>query len=331
MPSGMCNRRWLSVDTNAKWTGRAAAAGSSAGGNGPTASPKSCAKAFAAAGSHCRQKSFGIRSRSALAIADAEQGVPSGFVPAVSPPRKTPAASGTPPSQSAISPAVPHSAIASVLAVLAEAAGRRRPGDRRLPRRTRACPGTGGWWPRSGSMAASHSSSVAPVGGNAKRDRGFAGGDADGGLPAAADQVGQHGLDLAFAGPEAVDPSAPDDPSPCRRQDRGWPRQPIRATFRSSRPARRAERSTRHDAAAVAGNFQIDARRGAVRIVDHPAPGGKHRLHFVLRRHRPLAPGEQLANVLQSVGDRVAAGDRSPGPRPRASDRRPWGRARRWR
>ena len=47
-----------------------------------------------------------------------------------------------------------------------------------------------------------------PLGGDPQHDRGLAGGDAHGGAPAAADQVGQHRLDLAFAGPETMDIAA---------------------------------------------------------------------------------------------------------------------------
>ena len=66
----------------------------------------------------------------------------------------------------------------------------------------------------------------------------------------------------------------------------------------------RHARQTNHAAgrSPFAGNLQIDARRGAVRISHHAAAGGKHRLKLVRRGHRPVAAGEHRADVLQGVG-----------------------------
>ena len=64
--------------------------------------------------------------------------------------------------------------------------------------------------------------------------------------------------------------------------------------------AGQGEKTAGHSA--VSRNFQIDARRGAVRIHDHPAAGGKHRLQLVLLGHLAFSPGEETANLLQSFG-----------------------------
>ena len=47
--------------------------------------------------------------------------------------------------------------------------------------------------------------------------------------------------------------------------------------------------------------FQDDARRRAVRIVNHARAAREKGLHFVLLGHGPLSPGEQSANVLQGL------------------------------
>ena len=49
-------------------------------------------------------------------------------------------------------------------------------------------------------------------------------------------------------------------------------------------------------------NFQIDARRRAVAVHDHPAAGGKHRLQLVLLGHFAFSPGEETADLLQGLG-----------------------------
>ena len=69
---------------------------------------------------------------------------------------------------------------------------------------------------------------------------------------------------------------------------------------------------TRQGRTALAGHFQVDARRRAVRIPHHAAAGGKHRLQFVLRRHRPAPPGEHRPDVLQRLGVESATAGRSP-------------------
>ena len=90
-----------------------------------------------------------------------------------------------------------------------------------------------------GSIAASHSSGVAPAAVIRKRDRGRMHGDADRGLAAAADQVGQHLFDVAFAGAEALEPMMPDHA--------GRPAQTER------RPARRSRRNISNISAGTPG------------------------------------------------------------------------------
>ena len=100
-----------------------------------------------------------------------------------------------------------------------------------------------------GSMAARHRPRRRALGRDPQRDRGRVHGDAHRRLPPAANQVGQHLLDVALAGAETLDAAVANDARPCRSS---WPRPARRSgetsrTFRPARPAGRT-RGTRRRA-----------------------------------------------------------------------------------
>ena len=169
----------------------------------------------------------------------------------------------------------------------------------------------------------------AAFGGDAQRDRGLAGRDADQRLPAAADHVGQHRLDLALAGPEAMDLPAADHPpagaqeAENRRGDRLAPhldhfgRHAGQAKDAARRPPGRAAPPGRCPARCRADCVPRGCRR-ETSPESRSAAASAGRAGRTSRGRAPAPPG------------RVATPARSPGPTPGASGRRPSVPARRW-
>ena len=148
---------------------------------------------------------------------------------------------------------------------------------------------------------------------DAECDRRAAHGDAHLRLAAAADQVGQHRLQIALTDAEAFDPTIADHPRrrehrADRRRDRFVPH-----SLHFGRHAGEGEDAAHVGWGGVNSRFvltgtvrstlsrrdDVDARRGPFGIWNHAASFGEHRLHAVSLRHRPLPPSEQPLDVLK--------------------------------
>jgi len=133
--------------------------------------------------------------------------------------------------------------------------------------------------------------------GDSQRDRGLTGRNPDGGHATAADQVGQHGLDRAFAGAEAMDRPMTDHAAVAAGhggQGRPNGRRPHVAHL--GRDAGQGEDARR--VSAGPGHLDVDPRRRAVRVRDDAAASREHRLHHVSLRHLAATPGEQRPDLL---------------------------------